>query len=85
MSRWFPALRLAACLGVVLAALLFGFLRNGATQMMVATNIPIDIISIIQAFIIIFIAAPALIRSIFRLKKIKAGEETVFVRGWGGN
>ncbi len=70
--------------GVVLAALLFGFLRNGATQMMVATNIPIDIISIIQAFIIIFIAAPALIRSLFRLKEIKAGEETVFVRGWGG-
>ena len=72
-------------LGVVLAALLFGFLRNGATQMMVVTRIPIDIISIIQAFIIVFIAAPALIRAIFRLKQIKAGEETVFVRGWGGN
>lgn len=70
-------------LGVVLASLLFGFLRNGATQMMVATQIPIDIISIIQAFIIVFIAAPALIRSIFRIKEIKA-EENVFVRGWGG-
>lgn len=70
-------------LGVVLASLLFGFLRNGATQMMVVTKIPIDIISIIQAFIIVFIAAPALIRSIFRIKEVKAGE-TVFVRGWGG-
>ncbi len=70
-------------LGVVLAALLFGFLRNGATQMMVATQIPIDIISIIQAFIIVFIAAPALIRAIFRIKEVKA-IENVFVRGWGG-
>lgn len=70
-------------LGVVLASLLFGFLRNGATQMMVATKIPIDIISIIQAFIIVFIAAPALIRAIFRIKAEKA-DETVFVRGWGG-
>lgn len=69
--------------GVVLASLLFGFLRNGATQMMVVTKIPIDIISIIQAFIIVFIAAPALIRSIFRIKEIKS-DETVFVRGWGG-
>ncbi len=70
-------------LGVVLASLLFGFLRNGATQMMVATQIPIDIISIIQAFIIVFIAAPALIRAIFRIKEVKA-VENVFVRGWGG-
>ena len=70
-------------LGVVLASLLFGFLRNGATQMMVATQIPIDIISIIQAFIIVFIAAPALIRAIFRIKEVKA-IENVFVRGWGG-
>lgn len=70
-------------MGVVLASLLFGFLRNGATQMMVATKIPIDIISIIQAFIIVFIAAPALIRAIYRIKAEKA-DETVFVRGWGG-
>jgi simple sugar transport system permease protein len=67
----------------VLASLLFGFLRNGATQMMVVTQIPIDIISIIQAFIIVFIAAPALIRAIFRIKAAKAGD-IVFVHGWGG-
>ncbi len=70
-------------LGVVLASLLFGFLRNGATQMMVVTKIPIDIISIIQAFIIVFIAAPALIRAIFRIKEIKE-VEGVYVHGWGG-
>jgi simple sugar transport system permease protein len=71
--------------GVVLASLLFGLLRNGATSMMVATRIPIDIISILQALILMFIAAPAMIRVLYRLRKPKEGEGTaVFVRSWGG-
>ncbi|MEN6481613.1 MAG: ABC transporter permease, partial [Anaerolineaceae bacterium] len=72
-------------LGVVLAALLFGTLRNGATKMMVVTGIPIDIISILQALIVMFVAAPAIIRSIYRLKATKAGEGVTFSVGWGGN
>jgi simple sugar transport system permease protein len=54
--------------GVVLAALLFGMLRAGATRMQSAAQIPIDIISIIQAMIIIFIAAPEIIRVLYRLR-----------------
>ncbi len=71
--------------GVVLAALLFGTLRNGATQMMVSTRIPIDIISILQAFILMFVAAPAIIRSLYRLRKPKEEEEgPVVTSSWGG-
>lgn len=70
--------------GVVLAALLFGTLRNGATRMQVAAGIPIDIISILQAMILAFIAAPAIIRTIYRLRA-PAEEEAVVTRGWGGN
>ena len=55
-------------LGVVLAALLFGTLRNGATKMQSLASIPIDIISIVQAFVIMFVAAPAIIRWIYRIK-----------------
>jgi len=58
-------------LGVVLAALLFGFLRNGAIQMQLSAGIPIDIISVLQALILAFIAAPAIIRTIYRLKEPK--------------
>ncbi len=54
--------------GVVLSALLFGALRNGATNMQLKTDIPIDIISVLQAFILVFVAAPAVIRTIYRLK-----------------
>jgi simple sugar transport system permease protein len=72
-------------LGVVLAALLFGALRNGATNMMLASGIPIDIISVMQAFILVFIAAPAIIRTIYRLKKPTYEEGTALAGGWGGH
>ena len=71
-------------LGVVLSALLFGALRNGATQMQLAAGIPIDIISILQAMILVFIAAPAIIRTIYRLKEPDE-EEELFVGSWGGD
>jgi simple sugar transport system permease protein len=71
-------------LGVVLAALLFGTLRNGATRMQVAAGIPIDIISVLQAMILAFIAAPAIIRTIYRLREPAEAEESIFARGWGG-
>jgi len=71
-------------LGVVLAALLFGTLRNGALQMQVSAGIPIDIISVMQAMILAFIAAPAIIRTIYRLRVPTVVEEEVHVRGWGG-
>jgi simple sugar transport system permease protein len=71
-------------LGVVLASLLFGFMRNGATKMMLATDIPIDIVSVVQAFILVFVAAPAIIRTIYRLRQPAKGEEIVLAAGWGG-
>ena len=71
--------------GVVLSALLFGTLRNGATRMQAAAGIPIDIISVMQALILALIAAPAIVRTIFRLKEPKKAETGVHVRGWGGS
>jgi simple sugar transport system permease protein len=71
-------------LGVILASILFGTLRNGATRMMVVSRIPIDIVDVLQAIILMFVAAPAIIRTIYRLRKPKHEEETVFVSGWGG-
>ncbi len=71
-------------LGVVLASLLFGFLRTGALRMQVVAQIPIDIITVIQAFILVFIAAPAIIRTIFRLRGAEGVDEVVTIRGWGG-
>jgi ABC-type uncharacterized transport system permease subunit len=56
-------------LGVILTAILFGFLRSGSKVMQLRAGIPIYIINILQAFIILFLAAPAIIRTIYRLKQ----------------
>jgi simple sugar transport system permease protein len=69
-------------LGVVLSALLFGTLRSGGTRMQNIARIPVDIIGVIQALVIAFVAAPAIIRAIYRIRETK-GTETVFTRGWG--
>jgi len=61
-------------LGIVWAALLFGALKAGAQEMQAATNVPIDMIQIVQALIIIFIAAPALIRAVYRIKLAPEGQ-----------
>lgn len=68
--------------GVLGAAFLFGVLRAGSTGMQAATSTPVDIIVVIQALIILFVAAPALVRSIYR---IKAGRGTSqnFTTSWG--
>jgi ABC-type uncharacterized transport system permease subunit len=69
-------------LGVVLAALLFGVLRGGATSMQSLAGIPIQIVSVIQGMVIIFVAAPAIIRFIYRIR-VGNVEQTVLTRGWG--
>ncbi|HTX90340.1 MAG TPA: ABC transporter permease [Anaerolineales bacterium] len=69
-------------LGVVLAAFLWGTLRSGATNMQLAAGVPIEIISIIQGLVIVFVAAPAVIRWIYRIRAIRT-ETTVLTRGWG--
>jgi len=68
--------------GVVLAAILFGAMRNGATRMQFLTQIPVDIISVIQALILLFVAADAIIRFIYRVRTRE--DRVVLTRGWGG-
>ena len=69
-------------LGVVLSAFLWGTMRSGATNMQYAAGVPIEIISIIQGLVIVFVAAPAVIRWIYRIRAIRT-ETTVLTRGWG--
>ena len=72
-------------LGTVLAALLFGALDAGGTAMQGVTQIPADIVSVIQALIVLFIAAPPLVRAMFRLREARApGEGQVLAKGWNG-
>jgi len=70
--------------GILLSALSFGYLRAGAQRMQAPPAfVPIDIISVLQALIIIFVAAPEVVRLIYRLRAPREAEEAVFTRGWG--
>lgn len=71
-------------LGTVLAALLFGALHAGGIQMQAVTQTPVDIVTVIQSVIVLFVAAPPLIRAIFRLRAARAGGAGQAVaKGWG--
>ena len=69
--------------GVVAAAILFGALRAGGLSMQAATSTPIDIILVIQALIIVFMAAPALVRAIFRIRAERVVQPDSMVKSWG--
>ncbi len=62
--------------GVLLAGVLFGALEAGGRQMQVDAGVSIDLIGIIQSLIIVFIAAPLLVRTLFPwgFRKAGAGE-----------
>ncbi|WP_406283223.1 ABC transporter permease [Embleya sp. NBC_00896] len=62
-------------LGTVLAALLFGALRAGGSVMQASANVSVDIVIVIQAVIVLLVAAPPLVRSIFRLRGARKGAE----------
>jgi ABC-type uncharacterized transport system permease subunit len=69
--------------GVLWAGLLFGALKAGGRQMQAAAQIPLDLVVVVQALIIVFIASPDLVRAIYRVKPSEE-EPTQLTRGWGG-
>ena len=70
-------------LGTFLAALLFASLRAGGLTMQASTTTPIDIVLVIQALVILFIAAPSLVKVIFRLKQVNSNSD-IAAKGWNG-
>ncbi|MEV6345744.1 ABC transporter permease [Actinoplanes sp. NPDC051851] len=58
--------------GTLFAALLFGALRAGGNRMQSYTGISLELVTVLQALIVIFIAAPALVKAIFRLRAARA-------------
>jgi general nucleoside transport system permease protein len=69
--------------GVVMAALLFGALTNGGKLMGVQSGIPFDLLVFIMALVIMFVAAPGLIRGIWRVKVDKPPPEIAAVTPTG--
>jgi ABC-type uncharacterized transport system permease subunit len=53
--------------GTFAAGILFGAFKAGGFSMQAAEGVPIEIVLVVQSLIVLFIAAPPLVRTIFRL------------------
>jgi ABC-type uncharacterized transport system permease subunit len=72
--------------GVVLAAFMLGALDAGATRMQFDSGVAADIIQVIQALVLAFVAAPAIVRSLYRIRQGSDNDATpsTLSTGWTG-
>ncbi len=61
--------------GILATSFLWGAMRNGADLMELNSGVSKYIISLIQALALLFVAAPAIVRTIYRIKTSKRAEE----------
>jgi general nucleoside transport system permease protein len=59
--------------GILLAALLFGAMRAGSGLMQISTGIPVEIVDVLQAIVLLFIAADVIVRRVFRIRATGGG------------
>jgi simple sugar transport system permease protein len=70
-------------LGVVLASFLFAGLRVGGQTMQANVGVPVEIVLVIQALVVLFIAAPDLVKRIFRVRNLQEAS-AMASKGWNG-
>jgi simple sugar transport system permease protein len=73
----------ATVIGTVLAAFLFGALQTSGLNLLSVTGTPFEIVQVIQALIVLFIATPALVKFIFRIKR-DVSDKSIAAKGWNG-
>jgi general nucleoside transport system permease protein len=71
--------------GILLASFMFGAMRNGADLMELSSGVSKYIISLIQALVLLFVAAPPIVRWIYRIRtQGQKTDDAPLTRGWGG-
>ena len=68
----------------VWAGVLFGALHAGSATMQSRTGTSIDLVTIVQALVVLFIAAPAFVRTVFRLRSSSDVAGAQLAKGWNG-
>jgi general nucleoside transport system permease protein len=69
-------------MGILWAALLFAALGVGGRAMQASTGIPLDLATVIQSAIVLFVATPVLVKEIFRLKGGSTHSLQIATKGW---
>jgi len=71
-------------LGVTISAILFGAMDSGARLMQLRTKVPIDVVTIVQGLILMFVAADQIIRGIYRIRARAEAGPINLGQFWGG-
>ncbi len=69
--------------GILLASLLFAALGVGGRAMQASTGIPLDLATVIQSAVVLFVATPVLVKEIFRLRAAPTTSVQLATKGWG--
>lgn len=70
--------------GIIPAAILWGALLSGAPLMQLEAKLSIDLVRIVQALILLFVAADLIVRRLFRIRGESANDGAALATGWGG-
>jgi simple sugar transport system permease protein len=70
--------------GVTISAILFGAMDSGARLMQLRTKVPIDVVTIVQGLILMFVAADQIIRGIYRIRVRAEAGPINLGQLWGG-
>jgi simple sugar transport system permease protein len=71
--------------GIILASVLWGSMLSGASLMQQESGLSIDAVRIVQALLLLFVAADVIVRTIFRVHRQGSTtlETTQLTSGWG--
>jgi ABC-type uncharacterized transport system permease subunit len=69
--------------GIVWGSLLFAALGVGGRSMQAVTGIPLDLATVIQSAVVLFVATPVLVQEIFRIRSSNASAVQLATKGWG--
>jgi ABC-type uncharacterized transport system permease subunit len=69
--------------GTLFAAILYGGLRAGGNYMQSNVGISLELVTVLQALIVVFIAAPALVKAMFQLRAARTARfGASMAKGW---
>jgi simple sugar transport system permease protein len=68
----------------VAAGVLFGALRAGSVTMQTRTGTSIDLVTVLQSLVVLFVAAPMFVRQVFRLRAAGDAGSQQLAKGWNG-
>jgi ABC-type uncharacterized transport system permease subunit len=69
-------------MGIVWGSLLFAALGVGGRSMQAITGIPLDLATVIQSAVVLFVATPALVKELFRLRGAPTDAVQLATQGW---